>query len=89
MNNSQGTTLSGPIEVEYANWAFLKGQLKMERVGLKHSAMKGKALRPKYAKLLGLKPRDDYELYIQAVQAKMDALIEAKLKEERDAQATS
>lgn len=78
---SQGVTLSGPTEVEYGQWAFLKANLKMERVGLKHSAAKGKALRPMYAKMLGLKARDDYQLYIDAVQAKMDALIELRKQE--------
>lgn len=78
---TQGTTLSGPTEVQYAQWAFLKANLRMEKVGLKHSAAKGKALRPMYAKMLGLKPRDHYDKYIDAVQAKMDALIELRRQE--------
>jgi hypothetical protein len=56
--------------------AQLKAALKLERAGLTHSSMKGKKLRPMYAEFLGLKPRDDYDKFITAVQIKMDAMLE-------------
>ncbi|MNY76902.1 hypothetical protein D3C86_2166350 [compost metagenome] len=50
----------------------------MEKVGLSHSGMRGKKLRPMWAKKLGLKPRDDYDMYIAECQRRMDALLAAK-----------
>jgi hypothetical protein len=47
----------------------------MEKVGLSHSAMRGKKLRPMWAKYLGLKVRDDYDQFIAAIQARMDAIL--------------
>lgn len=61
--------------IDYFSLSQLKAALKLEKVGLKHSAMRGKALRPQIAKHFGLKPRDSYDLYIAAVQAKMDAIL--------------
>lgn len=61
--------------ISYFMLAQLKSAFKLERAGLSHSSMKGKKLRPMYAEFLGLKPRDDYELYIHAVQTKMNAML--------------
>lgn len=60
--------------VTYWQLASVKGALKLESLGLKHSS--GKALRPAWAKHLGLKPRDSYEKYIEVIQARMDVLLE-------------
>jgi hypothetical protein len=64
-------------DIPYFMLAQLKAAFKLERAGLTHSSMKGKKLRPMYAEFLGLKPRDDYELYIHAVQVKMNAMLAA------------
>lgn len=61
--------------ITYFMLAQLKAALKLERAGMSHSSMAGKKLRPMYAEFLGLKPRDDYELYISAVQAKMEPML--------------
>ena len=67
-------TLTGD-GITYFQLATLKSQLRMEKVGLTHSAMKGRKLRPLLAKGFGLKPRADYELYIAEVQSRMDAML--------------
>ena len=40
----------------------IRGRLKLESLGIKHSC--GKAIRPMVARRLGLKPRDSYQKYI-------------------------
>lgn len=70
------TTASNPDEITYYQLATLKGALRMEKVGLSHSAMRGKKLRPMWAAKLGLKPRDSYDTFIEAVQARMNTLLD-------------
>jgi len=69
------TAISSPEGLDYAGLAILKSQFRMEKVGLSHSAMRGKKLRPMWAKYLGLKVRDDYDQFIAAIQARMDAIL--------------
>ena len=71
------STANTPRHLEYWQLASVKGALKLESKGLKHSS--GKSLRPAWAKHLGLKPRDSYEKYIETIQARMEVL----LKEEQ------
>lgn len=79
MTTSNSTTvINTPEGIEYAGYATLKMQLKMEKVGMTHSAMRGKKLRPMWAEKLGLKPRDDYDKFIAECQRRMDAIMEAK-----------
>ncbi|MNH41291.1 hypothetical protein D3C87_1375930 [compost metagenome] len=79
MTTSNSTTvINTPDGIEFAGYATLKQQFKMEKVGLSHSGMRGKKLRPMWAKKLGLKPRDDYDMYIAECQRRMDALLAAK-----------
>ncbi|MNB75757.1 hypothetical protein D3C75_224130 [compost metagenome] len=72
------TVINTPEGIEYAGYATLKMQLKMEKVGMTHSAMRGKKLRPMWAAKLGLKPRDSYDMFIAEVQKRMDAIMAAK-----------
>lgn len=72
------TVINTPEGIEHAGYAILKQQLKMEKIGLSHSAMRGKKLRPMWAAKLGLKPRDSYEMFIAEVQKRMDAIVAAK-----------
>lgn len=65
-------------ELDYYQLAILKSNLRMEKVGMKHSAQSGKALRPQLAEQFGLKPRDSYDMYIAEVQRRMDAILAAK-----------
>lgn len=75
MTTSNGTTvINTPDGIEFAGYATLKGQLKLEKVGLSHSAMRGKKLRPMWAAKLGLKPRDSYEMFIAECERRMDEL---------------
>lgn len=62
-------------QVDHAGLAILKAQLKLEKVGLTHSAMRGKKLRPMWAEFLGLKPRDSYDDFIAEVQRRMDEIV--------------
>jgi len=76
MTTANGTTvINTPDGMEYAGYATLKGQLKLEKLGMSHSAMRGKKLRPMWAAKLGLKPRDDYEKFIAECQRRMDEII--------------
>jgi hypothetical protein len=63
-----GTTFTGK-GVDPFRWTSVKHQLKLESLGMKSS---GGALRPRLAAELGLKPRDSYEVFFQAVTAKID-----------------
>jgi hypothetical protein len=56
-------------EIETFRLTSLKGQLKLESKGMKRS---GGAIRPRVAAEFGLKPRDSYDKFIAAVQAKID-----------------
>jgi hypothetical protein len=58
--------------ITYFQLAAVKAALKLEKAGLKHS---GGAIRPKWAKELGLKPRDSHDKLIAALRARMDALL--------------
>lgn len=53
--------------------ASIRGQLKLEKAGLKSS---GGALRPRLAKEFNLKPRDSHDKFIAAVQAAIDKMKE-------------
>ena len=78
MTTNNGTTvISTPEGMQYAGYATLKSQLKMEKIGMTHSAMRGKKLRPMWAAKLGLKPRDSYDMFIAECQRRMDELLEA------------
>lgn len=79
MTTSNSTTvINTPDGIEYAGYATLKMQLKMEKLGMTHSAMRGKKLRPMWAAKLGLKPRDNYDMYIAECQRRMDEFLAAK-----------
>ena len=69
------TVINDPEGIEYARLASLKGQLKLEKVGLKSS---GGALRPRLAAYLGLKPRDSHDKYIAECQRRMDEILAKK-----------
>lgn len=72
------TMINTPEGIEYAGYATLKQQFKMEKIGLSHSGMRGKKLRPMWAKKLGLKPRDDYDMYIAEIQRRQDEILANK-----------
>jgi hypothetical protein len=66
------TTVNTPEGISYFRFASLKGQLKLESVGLKSSSG---ALRPQLAKEFGLKPRAPHAEYIAYCIARMNELI--------------
>lgn len=79
MTTNNGTiVIDTPEAMQYAGYATLKQQLKLEKLGMSHSAMRGKKLRPMWAAKLGLKPRDDYEKFIAECQRRMDEILAAK-----------
>lgn len=72
------TMLAGNTQVSYARFASLKGQLKLEKVGMKSS---GGALRPRLANEFGLSPRDSHDEYINYCIAQMEDLLEQRREE--------
>lgn len=75
---AKATAIDTPEGIQYAGYATLKSQLKMEKIGLTHSAMRGKKLRPMWAETLGLKPRDSHDAFIAECQRRMDEIIANK-----------
>ena len=63
-------------EIEFFRLLQIRGMLKLEKVGMTHSS--GLRIRPKVNKEFGLKPRDSYDKFIEAVQAAIDKHIEKK-----------
>lgn len=59
-------------DVMYSSLAVLKSNLRMNKLGMKHSAQKGKAIRPMVAEFLGLKKNAPYDDFINEVQKRMD-----------------
>lgn len=59
-------------EVNYFCLASWKGALKLERIGLKSS---GGAIRPRIAARLGLKPRQDRDVFIARIEELMKQII--------------
>ncbi len=78
MSADKGFMVNTPEGIAYFQLASLKGQLKLESKGLKSS---GGAIRPRWAKELGLKARDSHDVFIAAVQKRMDAILEARANE--------
>lgn len=73
MSNNEGFTVNTPEGIAYFQLASLKGQLKLESKGL---TARGGALRPRWCKQLGLKPRDSHAVFIAEIQKRMDAMLE-------------
>lgn len=65
--------------VEYGQLAALKGAVKLEKLGMKHSS--GKSMRKAACTLLGLKPRTSYDDVISAIQKRMDEILNEANKE--------
>lgn len=66
MSNNETIVMSTKEELSYANYAIMKGALKMEKAGLKS---RGGALRPRLAAQFGLKktaPHDDFIAYCES-----------------------
>ena len=66
-----GGTIATGKGIEYVRLASLRGMLRLEQVGMKSRAG---ALRPRIAEEFKLKPRDTFQTFIDAVQAKMNEL---------------
>lgn len=66
-------------EVNYFCLASWKGALKLEKVGLKSS---GGAIRPRIAERLGLKPRQDRDVFIARIESLMKQILDEKAARE-------
>jgi hypothetical protein len=64
-----------PHGIAHFRLLSIKGRVKLESKGIRHSSG---AIRPRIAAEFGLKPRDSYEKYIAAIQAKIDASLASK-----------
>lgn len=65
------TVITGNVGIQKFRLISLKGQLRLEKLGLKSS---GGAIRPRIAKVFGLAPRASHQAYIDAIQVKLDEL---------------
>jgi hypothetical protein len=63
-----------PVEIEHFRLISLRGRVTLESKGVK---FKGGAIRPKIAAELGLKPRDSYETFKEALRVKIVASLAA------------
>lgn len=66
-----GGTVATGTGISYVHLAILRGRLRLESVGMKS---RNGPVRPRIAAEFGLKPRDSFTTYINAVQAKMNEL---------------
>lgn len=66
-----GGTVATGTGIGYVRLATLRGMLRLESVGMKS---RNGPVRPRIAAEFGLKPRDSFTTYINAVQAKMNEL---------------
>lgn len=66
-----GGTVATGTGISYVHLAILRGRLHLESVGMKS---RNGPVRPRIAAEFGLKPRDSFTTYIDAVQAKMNEL---------------
>ncbi len=78
ITQSNGTTVATGKGVDVFRFLSVRGTLKLEKMGLKHS---GGPLRPRLAKEFGLKPRDSHDMYIAKCQELIDAAHAADVKE--------
>lgn len=65
-----GTIATGP-HTHVFRWISLKGMVTLESKGM---TTRGGAIRPRIAAELGLKPRDTYEKFLEAIEAKIAAV---------------
>lgn len=68
--------------IEYAQLAAMKGAVKLEKAGLKHSS--GRSLRKHAAVTMGLKPGASYDDVIKALEAKMNELLVKKAQQQAE-----
>jgi hypothetical protein len=78
-----GGVIATGAGVGYVRLASLRGMLKMEKVGLKGRMG---PIRPRIAEEFGLKPRDSYDKFLNAVQAKMEEVAKV-VQQENEAEA--
>jgi hypothetical protein len=76
---AQTASASATEEVNYYCLATWKSALKLEKVGLKSS---GGAIRPRIAERLGLKPRQDRDVFIARIQELMNQILAEKAARE-------
>jgi hypothetical protein len=68
--SNAGTVATGE-HVNVFRWISVKHMVSLESKGMKS---RGGSIRPRIAAELGLKPRDSYEKFIEAIQAKISAV---------------
>ena len=68
--------LTTPDQISYYQLAVWKQAVILESKGMKHSS--GKAIRPRIAVFVGLKPRDTYSAFEIRIRGMMQEMIEAQ-----------
>lgn len=66
--------------IVYAQLCALKGAVKLEKVGMRHSS--GRSARKHAAKLMKLKPRASYDDVIAALEKRINEMLVAKALEQ-------
>jgi hypothetical protein len=69
------TTINTPEGMQYYRLAQLKGAVKLESVGLRHSKARGRSVRKMAALEIGLKASAKYPEIIAALEAKMAEML--------------
>lgn len=68
------TTVNTPAGIAHFRLLSIKGCVKLESKGIRHSSG---AIRPRIAAEFGLKPRDSYDKFIAVIQERIDASLAA------------
>lgn len=76
-----GFVANTPESIAYVRLASLKGMVTLESKGMKS---RSGPIRPKIAAELGLKPRDGYNKFIEAIKAKMETIISTQGRNQDD-----
>lgn len=74
------TMITGQDGIEYAQLAALKGAVRLEKLGMRHSS--GRSMRARAARLMRLRPGAKHDTVINALQKRMDELLTKKAQEQ-------
>lgn len=76
------TVITGQDGIEYAQLAALKGAVRLEKRGMRHSS--GRSMRARAARLMGLSPGAKHETVINALEKRMNVLLTRKAQEQAE-----
>lgn len=74
------TMITGQDGIEYAQLAALKGAVKLEKLGMRHSS--GRSMRRRAAIMMKLSPTARHETVINALEKRMNELLIKRAQEQ-------